>query len=376
MTGSTPLRVTFVARQLSIGGAERQLATLASGFDPARIKATVLTMYPGGEIYDELRRQRCIDVLPVGKCGRWDLIGFAARLVDACRATRPDVIYGWQTVTNELAWLCAKRLGLPVVWGIRASQFATGAYHWSLGPVLRVGARLTPFVDAVVCNSDAGRRAHEALGYAPARMHVIPNGIDTDRFVPDDTRRRETRSAWGVPADATLVGMVARIDPHKGIAQYLEAAAGLPERADLYVALVGPGRAEEREALRAAWGVGPLAGRLKLVEALPEAERIYPALDLLVSASWAEGFSNSIAEAMACGVPCVVTDVGDSAIVVGETGIVVPPRDVAALRDAIASALAWRDRPRLGGRARQRIVESFSVAQLVERSSALLEAVA
>lgn len=375
MTVATPLRVTFVVRRLSIGGAERQLATLVAGFDPVRIKATVLTMYPGGEISEELRRHGRVDVVPVGKRGRWDLIGFGGRLLDACRQSRPDVIYGWQTVANELAWLCARRLDRPIVWGIRASVFGAGTYHWSLGPVLRMGARLTPYVDAVVCNSQAGRITHEALGYAPSRMHVIFNGIDTKRFMPDARHRRETRAEWGIPAEATLIGMVARIDPHKGIDQFLAAAAEMPNRPDLHFALVGPGRAEDRAALRSACGESPFAARLHLLDALSDAERIYPALDMLVSASWAEGFSNSIAEAMACGVPCVVTDVGDSAYIVGDTGVVVPARDPRLLRRAMETVLAWTDRVARGERARQRIVESFSVAQLVERSSALLEAV-
>ncbi len=373
---AAPLRVTFIVRQLAIGGAERQLATLAAGFDPRRIKATVLTMYPGGEIFDELTRGGRVDVIPVGKRGRWDLIGFGSRLLDACRDSQPDVIYGWQTVTNELAWLCARRLGCPIVWGIRASVFGAGAYHWSVGPVLRVGARLTPYVDAVVCNSESGRRTHQALGYAPSCMHVIPNGIDTRRFVPDAERRRHTRATWGIPLDDTVVGMVARIDPHKGIEQFIAAAAELPPRPNLHFALVGPGRAEEREALRAAWVGEAFAARLHLLDALPDAECIYPALDLVVSASWAEGFSNSIAEAMACGVPCVVTDVGDSAIIVGDTGLVAPAQNVRALRGALATALSWSDVRQRGEHARQRIVESFSVAQLVERSSALLESVA
>jgi glycosyltransferase involved in cell wall biosynthesis len=373
---AAPLRVTFIVRHLAIGGAERQLAALAAGFDPRRIRATILTMYPGGEIFDELAREGRVDVIPVYKRGRWDLFGFGSRLLDACRDSQPEVIYGWQTVTNEIAWLCARRLGCPIVWGIRASQFRAGAYHWSVGPLLRLGARLTPYVDAVVCNSEAGRRTHEALGYDPSRMHVIPNGIDTQRFVPDAERRRHTRAAWGIPLEDTVVGMVARIDPHKGIEQFLAAAAQLSPRTNMHVVLVGPGCKNQREALREAWIGEALAARLHLLEALPNAECIYPALDLVVSASWAEGFSNSIAEAMACGVPCVVTDVGDSAIIVGDTGIVVPARDVDALRGALETALTWSERSTRGERARQRIMHSFSIAQLVERSSALLESVA
>jgi len=195
---------------------------------------------------------------------------------------------------------------------------------------------------------------------------VIPNGIDTDRFKPDPGRRAAQRSAWGLRGNQIAVGLVARLDPMKGHKIFLKAAqlAG-SKNPEMRFFCVGSGpQMQSLELIADELGLGDrlvFTGESEPVAALN-------ALDIACSSSlWGEGFSNSIAEAMACGLPCIVTDVGDSGQIVGATGTVVPPGSATAIANAIlrqAESLASHraDEPRA------RIIENFSMSMMVENT--------
>jgi glycosyltransferase involved in cell wall biosynthesis len=201
---------------------------------------------------------------------------------------------------------------------------------------------------------------------------VIPNGIDTQRFRPDPEARRRVRSEWGIQDHEQVIGIVGWLRPMKDHPTFLQAASLLAqERNHLRFVCVGAGPAEYRDSLL------QLTRSLKLTEHVTwlggrsDMPAVFNALDLLVSSSaFGEGFGNVIAEAMACGVPCVVTDVGDSKWVVGDTGEVVPPRDPVALVKASGKLL---DRiPHTPTQTRRRIVEQFSVEKLVADTEEVL----
>ncbi len=230
-----------------------------------------------------------------------------------------------------------------------------------------------------MANSRAGAAWHQARGYAARRMVVIENGIDTKAFAPDPAGRERLRAAWGLGGAAPLVGLVGRLDPLKDIPGFLRAASLLA--AELPAArfvVVGGGPVAYRQALeRLAGGLG-LADRVLFAGEAREMAPVYGALDLLVSASRTEGFSNVIAEALACGVPAVVTRVGDSPRIVGEAGEageVVPPGDPAALAAGIRRLWARLAAPgaELALVARRRIGRLFAKETMVERTLALYE---
>jgi glycosyltransferase involved in cell wall biosynthesis len=206
-------------------------------------------------------------------------------------------------------------------------------------------------------------------------MVVIANGFDTTRFYPDPGAGHRLRQKWGVAEDHYLIGLVARLDPIKCHPDFVRAAAMLArERDDVHFVCVGsgsPAYRDELQTLALNLGVGD---RIIWTGELSGMREAYSALDIATSSSSSEGFSNTIGEAMACGVPCVVTDVGDSAILVGHTGFVVAPGKPAEL------AAAWRrllempgaDRAALSAAARDRITSEFSVEKLVLRTEAAL----
>jgi glycosyltransferase involved in cell wall biosynthesis len=201
-------------------------------------------------------------------------------------------------------------------------------------------------------------------------MTVIPNGIDVDRFRPCRESGRRLRAEWNVPASSTLVGIVGRLDPMKGHPVFLDAAARLAAgRPNLEFVCVGDGGSAYRAELQESAARLGVAGRVKWTPHVADMPAVYNALDVLCSASiYGEGFPNVVGEAMACGTPCVVTDVGDSGRVLDCSLLTAPPGDAQSLAARLATLLDMpdRQRARLGAEGRRRIVSEYSVARLVD----------
>jgi glycosyltransferase involved in cell wall biosynthesis len=298
------------------------------------------------------------------------------RLHHALLEDRPEVLHSGLEPTNILAALAARESGTPVVWGVRCSGIGLG---WKYSLYLRVGARLRRRAAYAICNSREGFANHRRLGYLPEHATVIPNGVDLEKFQPLPADRERMRARIGVAPRHILVGLVARLDPVKRHDLFLQAAAaaaaGDPR---LRFVCVTPRESPLPPALRALSEAEPLLGRLHWVTAGGDIASWYRALDLFVSTSSSEGFSNSIAESMACGTPCLVTDVGDSALLVGTEGKVVPSGDASALARGmleIAGHPGTRRRA-MGQAARERIVRNFSLDALVHRTEEILSCVA
>jgi glycosyltransferase involved in cell wall biosynthesis len=212
--------------------------------------------------------------------------------------------------------------------------------------------------------------AHAADGYPAARMTVIPNGVDTHRFAPDERARERVREEWTIGPDETLLGLVGRLDPVKGHEVFLRAFAPIAASARIRAVFVGTGPTDYQAGLQTLARELGIADRLTWSGPRTDMPAVYAALDLLVSASFGEGFSNVIAEAMACGVPCVVTDVGDSADIVADAGWVCRPDDIEDLRRAMGVALAsTEERRQRSRRSRERIVSTYDTQRLVERTA-------
>ncbi len=350
-----PIRVMHVITGLHTGGAETMLAHLLTNDPRASDDALVVSLLPGGEIAKRLRAAG-IRVIDLGMSrGRFSLRGLL-RLAWRIRRTRPRIVQSWLYHADLMAllglWLSGRRRATRLVWGIRCSDMDTTRYGRSLRLVIRLCSRLSSRPDAVCANSEAGRTHHLALGYNPDRFPVIANGVDVTRFKPDAMQRDAVRTALGIDAETALVGHVARVDPMKDHATFLAALARVPE---IEALLVGAGT----EHLPTRPGVRHLGRRT-------DVPRLLAACDLFVSSSaFGEGFSNAIAEAMASGLPVVATDVGDARMIVGETGLIVPPGDAEALVKAICRLLSESktERESRGAAARARIETEFSIAR-------------
>jgi glycosyltransferase involved in cell wall biosynthesis len=368
------MRVALLIRSLDIGGAERQLVELARGLHSRGVTVQVLTFYAGGPLRSELEAAG-VPVRDLAKRGRWDTWGFLGRLVRTLRELQPDALYAFLPVANIFAVLARPLVSrrMRVVWGVRASNVDLHRYDWTFRIVSHAERAFARFADVIVANSRAGRDHLVALGFPAERIVVIPNGIDTGRFRFDPDGRRRVRAEWGVGDDELLIGLVARLDPMKGHETFLEAAALFArDEPKARFVCVGDGPPTYRSHLRRRAAELGLESRLVWSGARRDMPAVYSALDIATSSSsYGEGFSNAIAEAMACGRPVVATDVGDSAHMLAGHGSVVPAREPAAL------ARAWLansrpQHPTMSNSASQHVEALYSQEALIERSLQVL----
>jgi len=330
------IRLFLLIRSLHVGGAERQLIELVKGLDKRRFNITVCLFYNEGEFRSELVGRPNVTLLSLEKASRWDLIRFGLRLVKILKSLKPDILYSFLPEANLVGLIAGRLAKVPqIVWGIRSSNMDTSQYNWLFAVALYAGAWLSRLPDAIIVNSLSGLQHHKSLGYYNTIMTVVPNGINTAVFKPDKMVGEKVRSQWGIDDKAIVIGLVGRLDPLKDHTTFLRAAGILLDYSkDVKFVFVGDAQEPYKSEIL------NLGNRLGLNEHLiwnqprMDMPAVYNAMDIVSSSSaFGEGFSNVIGEAMACGVPCVVTDVGDSALIVGGTGLVVPINDSEALAD-------------------------------------------
>jgi len=375
---SRRLKIAFLVRSLNYGGAERQLGVLAKGLRERGHSVVVVVFYPHGALHGELL-DAGVRVRSLTKLGRWDVARFSLQLGRVLREERPDVVQGCHGVANLMAM--AMRTVVPqatIVCGVRSTNLELARYGWLTRASNMLADALRNVPDLFIANSQAALRELVARGYSRGKIEVIPNGIDTDRFTIDRGVGRALRRTLGVGDDELLVGRVGRIDPMKDHPTFLRAAAQVVQsRPKARFLCVGDGDAEYRTQLQALGHELGLGNKLLWLEAQRDMLAVYNALDIACSSSaFGEGFPNVVGEAMACAVPCVVTDVGDSAWVVGESAAVVQPRDAAALALRLVQLVdcGSHELARLGTASRDRIVNHFAIERLVSTTESVLNA--
>ena len=354
-----PRKIVYVTAGLRGGGAEAMLTRLATAQPGVADEIILVSLLPA-EGHIERLVAAGVTVVEL----RFDRAGGAAaglaKLAKLIADSRPDIVQGWM-YHGDLAALVAlvmsgRRKKTRLVWSIRCSDMDLRHYGRGLRLVVKACTLLSGWPDLVTANSAAGLKAHLAMGYRPRRAEVVANGIDIDEFRPDPAVRQAVRSELGIPADAMVLAHVARVDPMKDHASFLAAMMELP---DLFALLVGAGT----ENL-------PAAGNVLRLGRRHDVARLFAAADFAISSSsFGEGFSNALAEGMACGLPAIATDVGDATLILGDTGLVVPPENPRALAAAIRTlaqepAAARADR-RI--RARARVVDQFALTHAVRR---------
>jgi len=365
------LRVCHVITGTDTGGAEMMLSKLLPGPRVDGIASSVITLTGIGPVGRDLV-DRGVGVHAMGmRKGPRDLLRVLA-LRSRIAGLRPHVVQTWLHHADFLGGIAARLAGVrPVVWNLRQSNLDPAVNKPQTLRFARACAALSRRVpQRIVCCSQAALEAHAAIGYDRARMVVIANGFDLERFAPSARAREEVRRELGMSPDAFIVILIARFDPQKDHRTFIEAArhmrAGI---GNVQFVLAGEGVDGRNRSLRDWIGVTAGADAWHLLGRRDDVPRLLAAADIAVSSSAGEGFPNAVGEAMACGVPCVVTDVGDSAFLVGDTGRIVPPADPRALAAACAqlSALPAQQRRSLGSASRARVSAHFDIALIRRR---------
>ena len=374
------LRLVHVINSFEPGGAEAMLCNLLLRADRSRFDVSVASLIDDLNVAGPVI-EAGIPVATMGMtAGVPDPRG-AVRLTRHLRALRPAVVQTWMDHSNLIGGLAARlACDARVVWGIHHSDHVRGVAKRSTLMTVSACARLSRRVPSrIVCCSEHSRMLYARRGFADERMVVIPNGFDTARFRPDPAARLAVRDELGIPPGAPVVGLVARYDPLKDHATFLRAAALLARKvpAARFV-LCGNRVNRENESLAEQIAAAGVGDRCHLLGLRRDVARVTAAMDVATSSSISEAFPLAVGEAMACGVACAVTDVGDSAMIVGPTGRVVRPQDPAALAAAWGDLLAMDPdaRARMGAAARQRVCELFDLGAVTRRYEQLYEEVA
>lgn len=360
------IRVLHVISGLGAGGTEGVLARLVKNGREGLVSGVVSLTDEG--LHGASIRASGVPVWVARMPKGLPTPGYRRMLRRAVREFRPDVISGWLYRGNLVSLAAARDAGrVPVVWNIRHSLHDWDRERFLFKVSVWTNLWKIDQPELVVYNSHAARHQHREFGFLPREDRVIPNGFDLDRFRPDFEARAELRREWGLEKDEIAVGLVARWHPVKNHAGFLEAAAAAvkanPRTAFI---LAGEGCDSGNTELVSMISRLDLAKNVRLLGRIDSVERVTAALDLAVNASFGEAFSNAVGEALACGVPCLATTVGDSRRIVGENGWSVEP---AALPEALAASLALgRDGLSAKGRgARERMEAEYRLDIMNER---------
>jgi glycosyltransferase involved in cell wall biosynthesis len=369
------MRIMFLHRNLAFGGAEMLIVEVAVGLKKRGHDVMVVTFYEENPLGVRLT-EADVALECLRKYGRWDVVGFVRRFRNVVRRFQPCVLYTLMPVPNLVA-LTGRRAkpNLKLIWGVSIANLDLGAYDFVSRMSYWLETRLSRFADLVISNSRAGFDHAICRGFPKAIMRTVPVPVDPVRYYPDPVARNRIRSEWGITDGDRLIGLIGRLDPQKDITTFLAAAANVASSCDhLRFVVVGSGQAEYRASLLARCEQLGISALTLWIPARRDIEAIYNALDLMVLSSAAEGSSVAVVQAMACGTSVVATEVGDSALEVGSWGQLAPPRNPAALADAIRRQLTRlaKEGDAIADGCRKHILEHFSTDMVVSNTEALM----
>jgi len=373
------MKIVFVVTGLSIGGAEIMLLKVLERLD-ARFLPHVISLSTLGEIGPSIQKLGIPAEELLMRPGLPSPIA-VFRLMRRIKSLKPDVVHTWMYHADLLGGLAARLAGVRALgWCIRNGNLDRNKTKLSTRLMVDACAWLSHWLpDKILSCSEAARQIHVDYGYMADKFVVVPNGFDLGYFQQDFLARAAVLSELGVRMDTPLVGMIGRFDPQKNHAGFFNMAGLLHRRMpEIQFVLAGTRIDEANGDLMRMVEAAGVRQVTHLLGFRDDVHRLMTALDVLVSSSYGEAFPNVLGEAMACGVPCAVTNVGDSTYIVGDTGHIVAPGDMVGLATAVESLLllTMDERRALGMRARTRVAEHFEIGQVVKRYEAFYDELA
>lgn len=370
------MKILHVVTGLATGGAERALYNVLAGGLAKRFDTAVVSLRDEGNMGSFIAALGVpVHALKMYSCVSGPIaLGGLHRIV---RSFSPNVIQGWMYHGNLAASFAGALAGnRPVVsWNVRQCLYDLEAEKLLTRQVIRTNRFLSGKIGALIYNSNLAKAQHEAFGFASARSQVIPNGFDLGLLYPETDTGMIVRQELRVPENALIIGHVARFHPVKDHVTFLQAATMVARLVPCSrFLLIGPDVSLDNHILADA--VPPaLKERFIFMGERADVPRLMQAMDVFCLSSRFEAFPNVLGEAMACGVPCVSTDVGDCREIVGNTGVLVPPSNSEALAKGMMALLEMsaEDRRALGRAARDRVKTRYSLPKTVENYINLYE---
>jgi glycosyltransferase involved in cell wall biosynthesis len=369
---SKKIIVVHLIPALDSGGAQVMLCNLLSKTNREKFEPIVISMTDRGIFGDRISALN-VQLYTLGMELGKPSIKSLWKLQDLLKQIKPNVIQSWMYHANIAAQLSQllSFMDIPICWSIHHSIASLGSEKKLTIMLIKLGAYLSHLIPEIVFVSQLSQQQHQALGYSDRNSCVIPNGFNTSLYLPSPAARRSVRADLRLPENAFLIGAIGRNHPMKDHANFISAAALLlAHHPDVHFLLIGSGLDNDNSTLVAQIEQLKIQDRIHLLGVRSDISRLSAALDICsLSSAYGEAFPLVIGEAMSCGVPCVVTDVGDSAWIVGNAGRVVPPKNAPALAQAWQELLELEPQARaeLGERARDRVIKDFSLEFIVDR---------
>jgi len=349
------------------GGAERMLQRVIRHGNTPEFEHLVLSIKNFQQVAEELTAEG-IDVQSLNvQADYYKLPKAVLQLTSRIRRFKPDVVQSWMYMADFFGGISSHLAApsTPMIWTIRHSTLDPAIDSRALRGCAAGCARLSRRVPSrIVLNSHAAVPIHAAAGYDESKMQIVPNGFDVSRFAPSEQLRLETRTRLGIPENAPVIGRVARFHANKDHLTFLKAATiVLKQRPDARFLICGEPQTISSAQVQHDIDSSGLTDAAQLVELQSDIVPLNCAFDVATCSSITEAFPNVIGEAMSCGVPCVSTDVGDAAMIIGETGRVVPAQEPQQFAEALLEILQLPavNRRKLGAAARRRIVNNFEL---------------
>jgi glycosyltransferase involved in cell wall biosynthesis len=368
------MKITHIITGLAAAGAETTLYHLLAALDRQEYQNEVISLTDRGPTAARIESLG-VPVRALAMMRSMPNPLAIRRIAKILRRSRPHIVQTWMYHSNLLGGLAAQAAGgIPVIWGIHHSKIdSRDTKRFTVWTVRACAWFSRQLPVRIICCANSSELAHVRLGFDPQKMEVIYNGIDSEFFRPNPEARLALRSRLKIPRDALVIGMAGRLHRHKDHKTFFAAARLLHrEFPDAHFVLCGEGLVPENPKLNAEVADG-LQGCCHLLGLQRDMPAFYSGLDIAANSSLSEAFPLAVGEAMASGIPCVVTDVGDSPTIVGDTGRVVPAQQPSLMFSA------WRElinagaetRQMLGKAARERVVTHFSVTQFAQRYQSL-----
>jgi glycosyltransferase involved in cell wall biosynthesis len=363
------IRIVHIITGLSIGGAETMLLKLLTEMSTERFESTVVSLMDGGVLADDIRALD-IPVVSLGMPrGLPSLMGLY-KLLKLMREIRPHITQTWLYHADLAGFVAARLTGKSkIIWNLRCSFMGENYYRGATGMVIKILALLSRYTDGIIVNSKTGRELHTLLGYRPPDWLYIPNGFDTEKFKPDLNAKSQLHKELSIQPDAPLIGLIGRFDAVKGHDTFFTAAQELSKtNPGVKFVLAGGGCTPDNDRLMS---LVPMSIRkqVHLLGARRDIPSVTAALDIANCLSIGEGFPNVVGEAMSCAIPCVVTNVGDCADIVGDPSLVIPPSNPEKLVVVWRDLLQQSDKSRLimNASLRNRIRTRYSLEVIIKR---------
>lgn len=369
------IKIAHVITGLNVGGAEMMLSRLLSSLDRNKFEPIVISLTNCGVIGNKIKNYNIV-VYEMNM--KKDLkSAFAVfSLIKLFMHLKIDLIQTWMYHADLIGGLVGKVIRVPVIWGIHNSTLVLGQSSHTTIMVAKINAWLSYFIPTkIICCSQIAKNIHKEIGYKSSKMIFIPNGFDCNFFRFDFVKRTNMRKVLDIPEEDFLIGIFARFDAQKDHYNFIKAAEIFVKgKQDCKFILCGTGITKDNALLEQWIKEVELTDRFYLLGQRDDVVDIDTMIDVCtLSSAFGEAFPLVLGEAMACEIPCVATNLGDSQYLIGDTGVVVPVKNPGALANAWTKLYQMNksDRKILGSKARQRIIEKFSLNKMVEQYQSL-----